>query len=564
MEATPAGIAAGHPATAQAGLSILAAGGSAADAAIAAVLAACAAETVLTGLAGGGFATYYDAASRTVTCLDFFVAVPGLDGDVTTPTPMTPVSITLGTVPIPYEIGAASVAVPGVPAGCGALHSRWGRLPWSSVLAPAVELARRGAELPAAQAHTLRALAPAMLPADGAQAYAPRGRLLEGGEVLRHPGLDKAMAILRDDGPEAFYTGAVGRAMIDTVRAGGGTLGPADLAEYRVLELPVGHAGFAGAHVYGRPDDLNHTIDTLAALDDAVLGTDRTRRAVLLADALRDHALQRLGDTTNISVIDPDGNACVVTTTLGLGAAVWLPGLGVHLNSMLGEGELIIGALPPGARMNSMMCPLVVTATEAGRAHTGAAAEVPTGTGDDVAGTQPGAGLPDDTRVEVSTVVGPEHPAAHESVTELGDVTAPIPGTSPPGPGTGTGPAPGSGPGRGGPGSAEPVGPHGDLLLAVGAAGASRIRTALAHTLLGVLVDGLDPETAIGRARFHIVTDTAHAEPGVPDDELAALVDAGYQIHQWPDLDHYFGGASAVGRTGAGGDPRRGGIGMHL
>lgn len=557
---TPAGIAAGHPATAQAGLSILAAGGSAADAAVAAVLASCAAETVLTGLAGGGFATYYDAEHRTVTCLDFFVAVPGLDGDVT-PTPMTPVSITLGTVPIPYEIGASSVAVPGVTAGCGALHSRWGRLPWSSVVAPAVDLARRGTELPAAQAHTLRALAPAMLPADGAQAYAPRGRLLDGGEVLRHPGLDKAMAILRDEGPDAFYTGPVGRAMIDTVRAGGGALGPADLAEYRVLELPVGHAGFADAHVYGRSDDLNHTIDTLAALDGAVLGADRTRRAVLLADALRDHALQRLGDTTNISVVDPDGNACVVTTTLGLGAAVWLPGLGVHLNSMLGEGELIIGAQPPGARMNSMMCPLVVTATEAGRAHTGVAAEVPTGTG---SATSPGAGLPDDTRVEVSTVFGPDQPTARESVAELGDVTAPIPV---PGDGSrsdaGSRSVPGSEAGAGAEPSPAP-GPHGDLLLAVGAAGASRIRTALAHTLLGVLVDGLDPETAIGRARFHVVAGTAHAEPGVPDDELAALADAGYQIHRWPDLDHYFGGASAVGRTGAGGDPRRGGIGIHL
>ena len=538
----PAGIAAGHPATARAGLSILAAGGSAADAAVAAVLASCAAETVLTGLAGGGFATYYDAGTGTVTCLDFFVAVPGLDADVT-PTPMTPVSITLGTVPIPYQIGASSVAVPGVPAGCGALHGRWGRLPWSSVVAPAVELARHGAELPAAQAHTLRALAPAMLPADGAGAYAPRGRLLEGGEVLRHPGLDKAMAVLRDDGPDAFYTGPIGRATVDAVRAAGGALGPADLASYRVLDVPVGHAGFAGVHVYGRSDDLNNTIDTLAALDDDVLGTNRTRRAVLLADALRDHALQRLGDTTNISVVDPDGNACVVTTTLGLGAAVWLPGLGVHLNSMLGEGELIIGDLPAGARMSSMMCPLVVTGTAARRARTGAPRPAPT------PGTEPaeppGAGLPEDTVVEVSTVTGPEHPAARESVAELADVTAPVPV-----------PVPAE--------TAEPTGPRGDLLLAVGAAGASRIRTALAHTLLGVLVDGLDPETAIARARFHVVTRTVHAEPGVPDDELAALSAAGYQIHRWPDLDHYFGGTSAVGRTGAGGDPRRGGIGMYL
>ena len=60
----PAGVAAGHPATTEVGLRVLAAGGSAADAAVAAMLAGCVAESVLTGIGGGGFATYYEAASR--------------------------------------------------------------------------------------------------------------------------------------------------------------------------------------------------------------------------------------------------------------------------------------------------------------------------------------------------------------------------------------------------------------------------------------------------------------------------------------------------------------------
>ncbi|HEY3505597.1 MAG TPA: gamma-glutamyltransferase [Actinocatenispora sp.] len=530
-----AGIAAGHPATAEAGLSILAAGGSAADAAVAAVLASCVGETVLTGLGGGGYATYFDAATRTVTCLDFFVAVPGLDGDAR-PGPMTPVTITLGTVPIPYEIGASSAGVPGVAAGCGALHERWGRLPWPSVVAPAIELARTGAVLPAPQAHTLRALSPALLPSDGAVAYAPRGRLLEGGELLRHPGLDKALTLLAEDGPDTFYTGQVADAIVTAVRAAGGAMGRADLAAYRVLELPAGHARFAGAHVYGRAGDLNRTVDTFAALGDEVLTVDRPRRAVLLADALRDHAPQKLGDTTNISVVDPDGNACVVTTTMGLGSGVWLPGLGVHLNSMLGESELFVGALPPGARMSSMMCPLVVTATPAAP-----------GPAEPDAFGAPGPGLPTDTVVEVHTAGGVAPlDAPADSVAELADVTAPVPV-----------------PDVAADGAPPPTHP-GDVLLAVGAAGASRIRTALAHTMVGVLVDKLHPETAIGRGRFHVVESTAHAEPGVPDDELAALAAAGYLVHRWPGLDHYFGGASAVGPTGAGGDPRRGGIGIHL
>ena len=60
-----AGVAAGHPATADVGAEILADGGSAADAAVAAALASCVAETVMTGLLGGGHAIYFDAASGT-------------------------------------------------------------------------------------------------------------------------------------------------------------------------------------------------------------------------------------------------------------------------------------------------------------------------------------------------------------------------------------------------------------------------------------------------------------------------------------------------------------------
>ena len=97
-----------------------------------------------------------------------------------------------------------------------------------------------------------------------------------------------------------------------------------------------------------------------------------------------------------------------------------------------------------------------------------------------------------------------------------------------------------------------------------GSAGASRIRTALIDTLIGVLVDGLDMASAIARGRFHVVDDTVHAEPGCPRDELDALAEAGWRIQEWPEIDHYFGGVTAVGAGGAAGDPRRGGVGLLL
>jgi gamma-glutamyltranspeptidase/glutathione hydrolase len=155
-------------------------------------------------------------------------------------------------------------------------------------------------------------------------------------------------------------------------------------------------------------------------------------------------------------------------------------------------------------------------------------------------GDEPAEALPEDTPVDVHAA-GDPHPHQHATVAELADLVD-VPPDAPRGIHPSTG----------------------HLVLAVGAAGASRIRTALVHTMLGVLVDHQDPETAIARGRFHVVERTVHAEPGVPEEQLAALVDAGYSVHRWPTLDHYFGGASAVGPTGAGGDPRRGGIGMHL
>jgi gamma-glutamyltranspeptidase / glutathione hydrolase len=108
------------------------------------------------------------------------------------------------------------------------------------------------------------------------------------------------------------------------------------------------------------------------------------------------------------------------------------------------------------------------------------------------------------------------------------------------------------------------IGPDGGLSVAACSAGASRIRTALIGTLLGVLVDGVDTAEAIARPRFHVVDDTVHVEPGYPRDELKALAAAGWRINEWPALNHYFGGVTAVGQAGAAGDPRRGGVGLLL
>src|SRR6201990_2331226 len=121
----PAAVAAGHPATAEAGLEILEEGGSAADAAVAAGLASCVAETVMTGLLGGGHAIHLDAATGTVRNLNCFVAVPSGAG-----APMDELQVPFGEELVHYAVGASSCAVPGVAAGLDALWRAHGRLPW--------------------------------------------------------------------------------------------------------------------------------------------------------------------------------------------------------------------------------------------------------------------------------------------------------------------------------------------------------------------------------------------------------------------------------------------------
>lgn len=451
-----AGVAAGHPATVDAGMRILAEGGNAVDAAVAAVLASCAAETILSGLGGGGFATVFSADTGTVTVLDFFCAMPGLSGDVSGP--MVPIEIDFGGVPIPYQIGGASVGVPGVPAGCAELHQRFGRLPWREVVQPAYDAAHHGTTTPEPQVAALRSIQSA-LTLDQGRAYLA---LIDGGDYLHHPGLDDAFTLLAQ-GFDA-YTDETTPLMVKAVRDAGGALSNDDVQAYRVVSRTVSSASLAGRTICGRAD-LNNTLLTIRALP-PLDRLDRPSRAVAVARAQRDISRATApsrGETTNISVVDRAGNACVVTHTLGLGAGVWLPGLGVHLNSMLGEGELMAGDIHPGDRIQSMMCPLVVLA------------------------------------------------------------------------------------------------PDGRLELAIGSAGASRIRSALLSTLIADLVEGKSVHDAVMTPRLHVAEDVTHVEPRFPEDAEAALTADGFTVQRWEQTNHYFGGVSAVGRGGAAGDPRRGG-----
>ena len=340
----PAGVAAGHPATAEAGAEILADGGTAADAAVAMCLASCVGEAVMTGLLGGGHALWWDGSRAGL--LDCFVAVPARVGE------MRDLPIDFGEAHVHYTVGAASCGVPGIPAGLAELHEAGGRLPWARVVEPALGLARRGVVLPPRHAACLAMLEPAFATGRGAALYAPSGTLLGQGDVLIQPGLVDALECLAAEGPRSAYRGSIADALL---RVDGVTLTWDDLGSYEALWRDPAREEWHGLTVLTRAG-LSGVPEALGRLP-RLAGRSETERVLALAVALEGGDGD--GHTTNVVAVDGAGRVCVLTTSLGLGAGAWTPWFDLHLNSMLGETDLAVGGLVPGERMESMMAPTI-------------------------------------------------------------------------------------------------------------------------------------------------------------------------------------------------------------
>jgi gamma-glutamyltranspeptidase/glutathione hydrolase len=432
-------------------------GGNAADAAVAASLASCVTETVMTGLLGGGHAIYYDAASGRVRNLDCFVAVPGL-GAEPRETELLHLDVPFGAELVHYAVGPASCAVPGLPAGLAALSSEHGLLPWQRLVEPAVRLARDGVDFPAAHAACLAMLAPVMTMNEGAGIYAPGGKLLQAGDRLEQPGLIAALEALADDAA-SVYRGVIATELLALSAERGGLLTRMDFESFEPSWSEPIELAYAGGRLTTRAglSGIPESVPRLPRLT----GLDETERVLALVEAFG-APTDLHGDTTNVSVVDRDGNACVFTSSLGLGSGDFIPGFDLHLNSMLGEADLLHGLLEPGSRMNSMMAPLLAFDRDG-------------------------------------------------------------------------------------------------LSLAAGAAGGTRLRTALLGVVAGILDEGLPADAAVERPRFHPAPDVVNAEPGVNEAALAQLEGRGLEVRRWPARHHYFGGVSVVSRMGAAGDPRRSG-----
>jgi gamma-glutamyltranspeptidase / glutathione hydrolase len=512
-------IAAGHQLTAEAGARVLAGGGNAVDACVAAAFTSFVADSTLTGPGGGGFMLVHRARDRSDSLLDFFVTIPGAGLDRGERTEMEAVDVEYDSSSTQvFHIGAASVAVPGAVAGLAAAHEAYASRPWAELIAPAAALARDGFELTRPQAY-LHAILDVILrhTDEGRAMYGQGDSRLVAGDVLRLPELADTLDRLAEHGADDLYRGELARRVVDHVRAGGGRLTLEDLASYRVLRrrpLRVPYLGREfvsnpppssggvligyGLHLLGRlgAGGPPGSAEAIAMLVEVMRETTRARAGGFARGLYRGGVAQRLYDetalaeaeerirqrlpgvaerdprgTTHISTVDAAGNAASLTISTGSGSGVIVPGTGIHLNNMLGETHLAPSErAASGARLTSMMAPSLVV--DEGRPR-----------------------------------------------------------------------------------------------LVVGSAGSERLRGAILQIVVNAIAHGLGVEEALERPRVHLDEPHVHCEGGHDPAELDRLEAMGYDVVRWRRRNLYFGGAAAVevrddGELAAAGDSRRGGHGV--
>ncbi|MBV1800230.1 gamma-glutamyltransferase [Siccirubricoccus sp. G192] len=405
-----------HPLASAAGAEMLAGGGNAVDAAVAALFALTVVEPMMVGLLGGGMA-HFRLPDGSHTVIDGLSTVPAAGR----PDMYTPVSqewpAALETVGRENAVGARSVATPGnLLAWCEAL-ARFGSLPLADVMQPAIRLAARGfpatpylAECAADAAPDLArdaAIAALFLP-DGAP-LRPGSRLVQGdyAETLR--------SIARE-GPGALHGGSIGAAVATHVARLGGVLDEADLRDARTVERQPVRGTYRGVEVVGPPPPSSggvHVIQMLNLLegfDLGALGFGTAPTLHLLAEALKmafadraaatadpdfvqvpvarllskSYALERRAlldpararawsagvaagespNTTHLTVADAEGRIVCATHTINslFGARFLVPGVGLIPNNYMALFDPRPGhalSIAPGKRISTSQAPLI-------------------------------------------------------------------------------------------------------------------------------------------------------------------------------------------------------------
>ncbi|MEP1765565.1 MAG: gamma-glutamyltransferase [Sulfitobacter sp.] len=243
-------ISAANPHAVKAGADVLAAGGTAADALVAVQVMLGLVEPQSSGLGGGAFLVWYDAALGKLTTFD---------GRETAPLAATPQLFQDASgEPMRFfdaVVGGRSVGTPGTPALLAQVHERYGTQEWASLLAPAVDLAEGGFSVSPRLAQLVSADAERLASSPDTAAYfLPEGQPIEAGETLVNPPYARTLRLLAEQGIDAFYTGDIAEDIVAAVQGAAGNpgvLSEVDLAIYRVKERPAVCATYRAHEVCG-------------------------------------------------------------------------------------------------------------------------------------------------------------------------------------------------------------------------------------------------------------------------------------------------------------------------
>lgn len=326
--------------------------------------------------------------------------------------------------------GGAAVGVPGVPAGLWALHKKYGKLPWSRLFKVPLRLATQGFQLSGEWVYDTTKEKSRFNSGGKIYFLKAKGEDYKPGEILKQPALAKALMALRDQGPKGFYQGAIARDIVESVKKTGGVISLNDLKNYQVRWLKPLEADYSGYHFYLMPPPSSGgvvlktalyladktgvknqqplSVDELHLLGEilaksfrgrALLGDpdfhknpfDQLLSASYLEELQKSIKLARVStlaplqeatlekekaQTTNFSIMDSDGHAIAITTTLNgtYGSGVVTDQFGIALNNEMDDFTtkpgipnlygLIQGTgnvVQPGKRPLSSMSPTLVT-----------------------------------------------------------------------------------------------------------------------------------------------------------------------------------------------------------
>lgn len=414
-----------HPLATEAGIEILKKGGNAADAAVAVQFALAVVYPRAGNLGGGGLMTYRNHLGEIFT-LDFREKAPAkayrdmyLDSTGNIITALS-------------QEGILSVGVPGTVAGLFETHKKFGRIRWPALLEPATRLARSGFKLTEAEAARLNEHKDIFLRLNKVPMPFITETTWKEGDLLRQGDLAATLQLIANQGMDGFYSGENAKFLVAAIDSNNGLITLEDLSAYEAIwrkPVSIPWRGYE-IHSVGPPSSggimlgqllkmIEHRlVDSIGPYDPQnvhlIVEAERRSyadRSLYLGDAdffpvpvdsimsqeylesrFSDfdpsqasvsgtidsaifHFVKETFETTHLSIVDAEGNAASVTTTLNgnYGSKIWVPGGGYFLNNEMDDFSVKTGApniygliggeanaIEPNKRMLSSMTPTIV------------------------------------------------------------------------------------------------------------------------------------------------------------------------------------------------------------